>query len=89
MEEENKGKISAKVYSLKSGYYEADELKLIRIKSKEYNLVIMEDYLPVIGEVEGSVTFVKDEFEKELSEISGFYRCAHNEFELIIRGEKQ
>ena len=80
--------IKAKVFSIKDGYYETDNLKLIRILSKDYNLAIMEDYLPIIGEVEGNVLLKGDNFEKRYDNINGFYKCSHNEFELIIKSEK-
>lgn len=79
--------IKVKVYSLNNGYSEYDNLKLVRITSKEYNLAIMEDYLPIIGEVDGDILLKGDNFEKKLFGINGYYRCAHNEFELIIRKE--
>ena len=30
-----------------------DDVNFIKIVSKQYNLIIMKDYLPIIGEIEG------------------------------------
>ena len=35
-------------------------VKLIRIKSAKYNLLIMKDYMPIVGEIDGSVTIEVD-----------------------------
>ena len=79
------GKINAKIFSLETGFEDLEKLKSIRIKSKTYNLLIMEDYLPIIGEVEGNVTFVSEDKEETLSDINAYYRHSHNEFELLIK----
>ena len=79
------GKINAKIFSLEKGYEDLRELKSIRIKSKTYNLLIMEDYLPLIGEIEGNITFVFEDNEETLNDINAYYRHSHNEFELLIK----
>ena len=38
-----------------------EDVKIIRIKSIEYNLLIMKDYWPVVGEINGKVTIEADE----------------------------
>ena len=32
-----------------------EDVKFIKIKSKKYNLIIMKDYLPIIGEIQGEI----------------------------------
>ena len=48
-----------KVFDLKHGLTVYNEIKLVRITSKDYNLLIMVDYLPIIGEFEGNID-IKD-----------------------------
>ena len=81
------GKLNAKIFSLKDGYETLGELKSIRIKSKTYNLLVMEDYLPIIGEIDGNITFVGEDSERTFNNINAFYRHSHNEFELLIKGK--
>ena len=81
------GKLNAKIFSLKDGYEALGELKSIRIKSKTYNLLVMEDYLPIIGEIDGNITFVGEDSERTFNNINAFYRLSHNEFELLIKGK--
>ncbi len=64
-----------------------DKVKVIRIKDKKYNLLIMKDYWPVIGELDGDIYFDGDEsFSYE--GIKGFYVLSHDVFRLIIVEEK-
>ena len=60
-----------------------NNVKVIRIKDEKYNLLIMEDYWPVIGEINGSVYFDGDE-SVSFENIKGFYMLSHNIFRLII-----
>lgn len=46
--------------SLDNGVKEYEGVSVIHIKSRYYNLLIMEGYTPSIGEVEGTVTIVSD-----------------------------
>ena len=51
----NSSGIRVRVFDLNKGLVEYDNVKYIRITSQDYNLLIMEDYLSIIGEIEGSV----------------------------------
>ena len=42
-----------KIFTFKNGMEEIEEVTAIRIKSKDYNLLILKDYLSVVGEIEG------------------------------------
>ena len=41
--------IKVRIFDLESGLVEYDDVKFIRVISKDYNLLIMKDYLPIIG----------------------------------------
>jgi len=61
-----------------------ENVKIIRIKDKKYNLLIMKDYWPVIGEIDGIIRIEADK-EYLFSDIKGFYSLSHNIFHLIIK----
>ena len=58
-----------KIYSLLNGLSVLENVKVIRIKSKDYNLLIMKDYVPIIGEIEGDFEVETDKETKELDMI--------------------
>ena len=71
--------------SLDNGVKEYEGVSVIHIKSRYYNLLIMEGYTPSIGEVEGTVTIVSDTESVKLENIHGFYLHKKNTFRLMIR----
>ncbi len=58
-------------------------VKFIRIKSEKYNLIIMKDYLPIIGEIKGYVDIGIDDKEIKLENITGYFMHKHNKFNLF------
>ena len=60
----NNDGIKVRIFDLKKGLIEYEHIKVIRIVSKDYNLLIMQDYLPIIGEIEGTVDIKNEEIEK-------------------------
>ena len=57
----DKSGIKVRIFNIENGLREYKDIKIIRIISKDYNLLIMKDYLPIIGEIEGSVDIKNDE----------------------------
>lgn len=43
------GKITATVLGIDEGFQKFEQVDMIRIKSEKYTLLIMDDYMPVIG----------------------------------------
>lgn len=76
--------MKVRVFSL-DGLKEYENVKIVRIVSKDYNLLIMKDYLPIIGEIEGNVDIKSDTEEVNLKNIKAFYMNSNNEFNLMIR----
>jgi len=60
-----------------------EDVKFIKIKSKKYNLIIMKDYLPIIGEIEGKVEIGRENENIKLTKVSGYYMHKHNKFNLF------
>ncbi|GEM_PF-520396 len=78
-------KIKAKIVSLDEGLREYENIRMIRIKSKKHTLLIMEDFMPVIGELDGDVEIVYGERSEAIRNVKGFYMHKKNEFSLIIK----
>lgn len=77
--------MEVRVSSFENGLEVYQNVHLIRVKSAKYNLLIMEDYLPVIGKIDGSVNFVGEEQEYSFENIQGFFCHKHNVFSLLIK----
>ena len=77
--------IKVKIFDIKNGLRVYDNIKIIRIISKDYNLLIMKDYLPRIGEIEGSVDIKNDEVNLSFKDIKAFYMNSDNIFNLMIK----
>ncbi len=60
-------------------------VRLLRLKSKDYNLLMMVDYMPVVGELEGMLTIVSENQEVSFENIRGFYVMKNNVFKLLVK----
>ena len=65
----DKSGIKVRIFDIENGLREYKDIKIIRIISKDYNLLIMKDYLPIIGEIEGSVDIKNDEVNLSFKDI--------------------
>lgn len=81
----DKSGIKVRIFDVENGLREYKDIKIIRIISKDYNLLIMKDYLPIIGEIEGSVDIKNDEVNLSFKDIKAFYMNSNNEFNLMIK----
>ncbi|MBQ8192830.1 MAG: hypothetical protein IJZ46_02015 [Bacilli bacterium] len=77
--------IKVRIFDMKHGLREYEDIKIIRIISKDYNLLIMKDYLPIIGEIEGSVDIKNDTVDLSFKNIKAFYMNSDNVFNLMIK----
>ncbi|MEG0452154.1 MAG: hypothetical protein RR428_00260 [Coprobacillus sp.] len=74
--------------SFEKGVKKIDNVKCIRVKDKNFGLLIMEDHAPCIGKINGSLTVIGDE-ELILDHVDGFYLLRSNEFRFIEKGQFQ
>ena len=81
----NSSGIRVRVFDLNKGLVEYDNFKYIRITSQDYNLLIMEDYLSIIGEIEGSVDIKGESVDISYRDIRAFYMNSKNVFNLMIK----
>ena len=77
--------IKVRVFDMAHGLIEYENITIIRIISKDYNLLIMKDYLPIIGEIEGSVDIKNDIINESFKNIKAFYMNSENVFNLMIK----
>ncbi len=61
-----------------------ENVKIVRVKSDKYNLLIMKDYWPVVGEINGKIVIEAEE-SLTFENIEGFFSLSHNVFHLIIK----
>ena len=73
------------VISFQNGFQIYHNVKIIRILSKKYNLLMMVDYMPLVGELEGNLVIVSDSEEVCMENVKGFYVMKNNVFKLLIR----
>ena len=57
---------------------------MVRIVRRDYNILILKDYMPTIGKVKGSVQIVGKDIMESLDDIEGYYVFRQNQFELLI-----
>ena len=79
------GKITATVLGIDEGFQKFEQVDMIRIKSEKYTLLIMDDYMPVIGRIDGMVEIVSGGDTRSFQPIHGFYTHRKNTFELLIK----
>ena len=79
------GKITATLLGIDEGFQKFEQVDMIRIKSEKYTLLIMDDYMPVIGRIDGMVEIVSGEDTRSFQPIHGFYTHRKNTFELLIK----
>ena len=76
--------IKVRVFDMQHGLVEYDNVRTVKIVSKNYNLLIMKDYLSIIGEIVGSVDIKGDDVDLSFKQIKAFYMNSKNVFNLMI-----
>ena len=83
---DNKG-LKVNVFKLDTGLDTYDDVSYVRITSKDYNLLIMLDYVPIIGEIKGKVDINTPNGEIKFENIKASFMNSNNVFNLMIQGE--
>ena len=81
--------IRACIYSIRDGMTVIYHVDFIRVKSRDYSLLIMEDYMPMLGEIDGDLSIQAEGKAYEWTEIEGYYIHQKNLFRLMIKAEKE
>ena len=74
-----------KIFSLSKGLEIVDNIRLIRIKSKDYNLLLMPGYVSILGEIEGNIEFELDNDKISYEDITAYYVNSDDIFSLLLR----
>lgn len=78
------GRISARIIDVSSGLKAIEGVYAVRIHSADFTALIMNDYIPALGKIDGDVTFLSRDGEYPYYGIRGFYKHQHNEFTLLV-----
>ena len=78
-------KIKVKIVSLDNGLQEFEDVEMIRVKSAHHNLLIMQNYMPLLGELDGYVEVVYEDHSIRFENIRGYYMHKQNEFCLLVQ----
>lgn len=84
-QEEKNQSITVRILSMKEGLVEYKDVEFIKILSEDYTLMIMKDYLPVIGEIKGKIEIKSLKNSVKLDNITAYYIHKHNQFNLFIK----
>ena len=85
--EENKDGIEVIILDNSISLSTIKNVKIIRIKDNNYNLLIMKDYWPILGEIHGTI-IIESDIEYKYENIYGFYTLTNNIFHLIIKEKR-
>ena len=75
------------VDTFKDGIQTFNEVTAIRIKSKDYNLLILKDYLAIVGEIDGDIEIETVDGKTLYEKVKAYYLNNSNVFNLLIEGE--
>ena len=84
---ENKG-ILVNVFELETGLTTYKDCEYIRITDEKYNLLVMLDYTPIIGEVNGKIDIMYNGQEIQYEGVKASFMNSNNVFNLMIQGRK-
>ncbi len=72
-----------KLFSLKDGIVKYDNVQAVRVKNGESNLLVLKDYVPIIGDVNGKIEVILSD-TITYDNVKGYYICYNNVFNFII-----
>ena len=79
-----KGAITVRVIDYVNGIEVIQNINAVSIMSNGYCLLIMEDYVPTQGRIEGEMSFLTNEEEYAYENVKGSYKYQDNEFTIFI-----
>lgn len=78
--------LQVRLLSFNKGVTIYNGVKMVRLNSRKYNLLIMADYLSTLGEIQGDVIIVTPEEEIRLEGIRGYYVNKPCVLTMVIEG---
>lgn len=73
-----------RMFTLKNGLEIIENVVAIRIKSSDYNLLILKDYISLLGEIHGSLEIETETEVKEYNNINASFMNDNNVFNAIF-----
>lgn len=94
--EDDRKRMEAVIVGYEQGYISYHDVKMIRLKGRDINLLIMVDYMPTLGEIDGKVELIIEEIPDRrgnrgeiqtitLEPVSGFFVVKNNVFKLLLK----
>lgn len=83
-----KGDLTVRICGREKGMEIYEGVSFVRVRSSRYNLLIMKDYLPVLGRIEGDISFRSREDTYERENVQGFFMHKNNVFSLMLEDVK-
>ncbi len=75
--------ITVQLLNIEGDVKQYDDVKFVKIRSKKYNLIIMRDYLPIIGEIQGEIQIGREKENINMKKVRGYFMHKHNRFNLF------
>ena len=75
--------ITVQLLNIEGDVKQYDDVKFVKIRSKKYNLIIMRDYLPIIGEIQGEIQIGREKETIDMKKVRGYFMHKHNQFNLF------
>ena len=76
--------VQVRISDFEHGLRVFDDVQIVRIVSSNYNLLVMHDFVPTIGMINGTVEIVTNDDIETLKDIKAFYLHRDNVFSLLI-----
>ena len=76
-----------KMFTLKNGLEVINDVIAIRIKNKDYNLLILKDYISLLGEIHGYFEIECENEIKKYENLDAIFMNNNNVFSIIIDGD--
>ena len=76
--------MKVKIFSIEKGLEEYQDVHAVRIKSKDYNLLIFKGYLSIIGEINGSFEIEVENDKIVYNDVKAYYINNDNVFNIIL-----
>ena len=80
--------MKVRIFTLEKGLEVIDDVVAIRIKSKDYNLLILKDYVSLLGEIHGSLEIEKEDDTIKFDNINANFMNDNNIFSIIFDEDK-
>lgn len=76
--------VQVRISDFEHGLRVFDDVQIVRVISNNYNLLVMHDFVPTIGMINGTVEIVTSDDIETLKDIRAFYLHRNNVFSLLI-----